>query len=469
MRPARTMTRRLLLVALMAPALAPTAASAVPAVMPGWPVPAPAGPVLPGPGGGAVTVGLTLHQAVNMPAVAAFGRSGSRRWVSSRLPACGNCDGGQPARANPDGTYGPIGPTGDVYWNVDRRGRIVPGCAGVVLVSGDCIEAGRALAGPAVSRRGVVRWQTVEAGSPFSADFDVWPRVVADAAGTVYVGFDQVIALDPLTGAVRWRHPGATEAVAGLERGVLVNAPSGVTGIDGDGVTRWTLPADLGAATSAIADPARGQVMVQAGGLDRPRVLAVDLATGAIRWDTGAAITARLLSIGASGRRYLAVRRELRALTPTGAVAWRLPLAQAAQGALELSDGTVVVSQGSAAADDGLLLRVDPRRSAPVVRRGSVSTSRRVLRVPRLPGGAAVKPAAGGILTVRVPHRTTVTTTIRIPRRAEPQRASAPVPAGTSYLRFVAWAPRATAATLEIRWREHGRPEVRRIPIRIVP
>lgn len=447
-------------------------AAAAPAVMPGWPVPAPVGQVLPRPAGGVVVVGGTFIGAGPAPAVAAYRTDGRRRWLNSRLPGCGNCDGGQEARLNPDGTHGPIGPTGDDYWNVDSEGRETPGCAGVVVTGGDCIQAGRSLTGPAVSRGGgrTERWRFTDTGGSFAPEFDVWPRVVGDATGTVYVGFGGIVALDAGTGELRWRSGPDAVALAGLRAGVLAQTTEGVVAMDAAGAVRWTLPGVSGV-EHVEPDIAGGQVILQAG-FSRPRVIAIDIATGGIDWRSDGRFGTRLLGIGRSGRRYLGVDRELRAVTRSGRTVWRLAMAAPPVGAAELPDGTVVVSAGTRFGEDGLLYRVTATAKPPALRRGSVSLRSRILGIPDVDTGYGAQPAAGTVLRVRMPRATTLTLSARtrgssMDRLAMPARSSA-VPAGESYLRLVVWAPRPTSAVLSVRWRERGVARVRRIPIRLI-
>lgn len=115
-------------------ALAPAAAQAAvpsPAVVPGWPVKAPAGTVLRGPDRG---VALVASAGVP-PTVRAYRHDGRLRWRTTRPLTCGTCrDTSQPPRLQPDGTYGPL--PMDPPWAVDARGRQVRACDGVVYPDG---------------------------------------------------------------------------------------------------------------------------------------------------------------------------------------------------------------------------------------------------------------------------------------------------------------------------------------------
>jgi hypothetical protein len=118
---------------------AASAAVAAPAVVHGWPVPAPAGSVHPGPEGGVVVIGA-VGDALAV-AVAAHRPGGGLRWAAVHTPGCGNCDcGPQVESLQPDGTYGLIGVTGDDSWAVDGGGHIVAGCTGTVQADGTCIS-----------------------------------------------------------------------------------------------------------------------------------------------------------------------------------------------------------------------------------------------------------------------------------------------------------------------------------------
>ena len=458
-------------------------AAATPVVLPGWPVPAPAGPVLAGRDGGVVVSGTAGLDTPSWKVVAAFTADGSRRWVAARRPGCGNCDGEQPTRLHPDGGYGPVGFTADDFWNVDAAGRIVAGCPGVAMPGGDCIAAGGTPATTPLfsrTRAGVARWALADGDAVWTAENEVWAPVVIDGEGVVYTAFPpgpapgdrrsgRGVALDAATGALRWRTSGVDRVVTALDRGVLANTPDGVAALGEGAIVRWTLPPSLGPATFAITDAARGEVVVQMG-TGVPRVAAVGLATGEVRWITGGGRAARLLSTGPRGMRYLTVGRTLRAVTVAGRVAWTLPAAQPIAGAHELGDGTVMVSTGGG--EDGLLLRVAPRRTAPRVTKPAVDLSRRVIRPCGTARGCVLEPASGAVLRVRMPRSSTLRLRLVLPGGGPGgvilPRSPVAVPAGESHLRFDAGAARARRATLEVRWRLAGRPGVARIPLRLV-
>lgn len=74
-------------------------ASGAPRVMPGWPVAAPAGAVHHGPGGGVVVTGSDIADGSLSGTDIAFGAAayrlnGTRRWINLKTANCGNCDEG---------------------------------------------------------------------------------------------------------------------------------------------------------------------------------------------------------------------------------------------------------------------------------------------------------------------------------------------------------------------------------------
>jgi hypothetical protein len=133
-----------------------------PATARGWPVPAPAGSVLEGPGGGPVVLSGRLGN--DQIALVAFRGTGARRWVAASSPNCGNCEGSGEVRLNADGTYGPIGFTADRFWAVSQAGALVEGCPGVPLADGTCVAPASNAASVRASRAGATLWEYVEPG-----------------------------------------------------------------------------------------------------------------------------------------------------------------------------------------------------------------------------------------------------------------------------------------------------------------
>jgi hypothetical protein len=436
----------------------PAVGRAAPAVLPGWPVPAPAGAVFPGPRAGeAVVIGATGGERV----VAAYGVDERRRWLSMKRPDFGNCDdGSQPERLQPDGTYGPIGVEGDDYWAVDRDGRFARGCTGAVLPDGTCIAVEGV--GLVARRAGAILWERFEAMfgvEPLAPDL-----VVADAAGTAYSAHDvgpwdpatgsftpgALIVLDAATGALRWRMSGVFRPLAALEDGVLVDTRSELVALGADGLQRWSSPlfaSDYTDPSHVLVDAPRHRVYVGTANRAAP-LTAFDSRTGAVLWRTDPLDRAGLLSVGRSGRVYVAVDRDgvgsLRAVGLDGSVRWELPTATAMAGAAELPDGTVALTTAPVDHRPGALLsRIDPRRAAPTIRRAGFSLRRANVRTRCDPILCDLVPAAGAILRFDLPRPARVRVRIRgVPGGPAPALSYPPLdvaaPAGTSFVRLLA-------------------------------
>lgn len=354
------------LVVLVLLAAGQAAAAVTPA--PGWPRQAPGGELLPGPDGGVVLVTTGPESA----ATRAFTARGTLRWVQRSTFGCGNCDEGpQPEALQPDGTYGPIGVEGDDFWAVARQGRRVPGCAGVVFPDGGCVSApgdttdshpafaGRPGAGPP--------WR-VQDPRWFWYPGDVPAMVVRDAGGVIYAAFalpveigtqrrldGLLIAMDPVARTILWEREGPAEVLAALPSGVLAAEAGGVTAYGADGAVRWhraVAARERVRPRDTIVDAARGRLYLGRTGSTAPGVTAIDLTTGAQVWKTRPSDAARLLSVGRSGRVYVAMdgrgRRAVRGLrSATGATAWQLRTGLPVNDALELGGGRVAVSAGT--------------------------------------------------------------------------------------------------------------------------
>jgi outer membrane protein assembly factor BamB len=358
--------------ALVALLVLAASASAAVTVAPGWPRAAPSGTVLQGPDGGVVVVSFeAFHSEVR-----AYRKDGRLRWRNDQRFGCGNCDDGpQPEALQPDGTYGPIGVEGDDFWAVDRLGRRVDGCAGVVGADGSCVT-GLSVTRPGSFERlpGVVgaeadgtAWSVADDRFRWTDDFDVPVMTVADGGGLVYAAFDLpveagtgttrpglLMAVDRATHAIRWTRIGPAEVLAALAPGVLVREGAGVAAYAPDGTLRWTRPVPAGQRTTPRdtgVDAVRGHVHLGRRG-GQPGVTALDIATGAQVWETRPSDRARLLSVGRGGRVYVAIdaagRRAVRALRfRTGATAWERRTRLPVRGARELASGRVAVSAGN--------------------------------------------------------------------------------------------------------------------------
>ncbi len=379
------MTRFLAAVAVLL-ALAGGTASAAVTVAPGWPRAAPSGVVLPGPQGGVVVVSEGAYAAT----VRAYSPDGRRRWAQSSRYGCGNCDfGPQPAALQPDGTYGPVGPEGDDYWAVDRRGRRVAGCAGVVQPDAACLvavpDAFPAPLHPGITASigGARVWRVENPRWSWFPEDNVPPMAVADGTGRVYTVFlgaadaitreytNVFAAFDPATRTIAWTNEDAFQVLAGLPSGVLAEAGNRVVAYAADGTPRWTAFALAGTRATpmnTMVDNVRGRVYLSRAGSDGVNVFALDLATGAELWRTAPSDRARLLSVGRGGRVYVAVdataRQGIRALRfRDGTTAWQRRTRLPVRGALQLPDGRVAVSAGNQYAPTGSdrLTVLDPR------------------------------------------------------------------------------------------------------------
>jgi outer membrane protein assembly factor BamB len=152
---------------------------------------------------------------------------------------------------------------------------------------------------------------------------------------------DRFIALERASGERRWEAPvgehagGAVLTHAGSEPIALVTTESGlVAGLDGrTGQARWSaqMPGDIWTAPAATAAEAVGAVLsagAEGGTVNRLRVL--DLATGAVRWESGveAGATAPVIHDGlvvlGEGNGNFAARVVARDLA-SGAERWSVP------------------------------------------------------------------------------------------------------------------------------------------------
>lgn len=373
--------RALAALALAALALAPVAAQAAapsPAVVAGWPVTAPAGTALRGPDRGVVLV----SSAGVAPTVRAYRRDGRLRWRTTQPLTCGTCrDTSQPPRLQPDGTYGPL--PMDPYWAVDARGRKVPACDGVVYPDGSCAYVQQVF--PNAPTRFEGPYPAFSGPGYRIVDTRVWwnpenaPRLVRDDGGRLYAGLidltnpggfsgaapSRITAIDPATSAIAWSVLGPTEAMLGLESGVLARTATGLVALGGDGSTRWTRGLAEDRHVDAVGLDRRNHLihLNVSVPLERrvpPVGLVLDAATGRTVWRTANRDRARFLSLGARGRSYVAIDRPgqlaVRALDAAGRTLWERRTSSAAFSARELADGTVAVSFGTS------LTLLDPRR-----------------------------------------------------------------------------------------------------------
>lgn len=374
------------------------ATAATPQPLPGWPRAVPAGPILDGPQSG-TSVTVVAQDGANRFTVSAYRADGRRLWRNRRTAGCGNCnDGPQPERRWPDGTYGPIGVEGDDFWSLDRAGRLLrPGCSGVVLADGTCFSAGP---GPGAgspteaptitaTRGGVVIWRASAGEYEWYGEYDVPPVVVEDGSGRLYAAFRMprevtsgayvpglLIAVDPRSGSILWTRVGPVGALVGLAYGVFAERAGGVIAIGGAGEDLWTRAVPLSqrvTPASVALDSGRDRLYLGRVYSGHAGVTAINARTGAQIWRTRPRDRARLLSVGSSGRVYVAIdhagQTAVRALRiADGATAWQRRTNVAVLGALELRDRTVAVSAAStrfSGGSGGRLTILDPRPLTP--------------------------------------------------------------------------------------------------------
>lgn len=368
--------------ALLAASVAATAAPPSPPTVAGWPKTVPAGTVHQGPGGGVVVVsGGLFGRGEHYPnAATAFRRDGRRLWAHRHPdPACGNCDYGlQAVVLNPDGTYGPLGVTGDTSWAVDARGREVRACTGVVVdADGTCISVeGKdptlLLPRPHLTPVFVARdaagrglWEVSDPALEVSFSAEAPPVVVRDGAGIAYTAFfayepvgtletGRLFALDPASRRLLWQRTGWYQPLAGLRSGLVAYRDGGIAGVGPDGTESWwrALPANEGTEPSAVAvDLLRDRLYVGSAGPTSASVAAFVGSTGVQLWRTAPEDRSRLLSVGRSGRVYVSIgaaaRRGMRAARLSdGTTVWEKRTRLAVRGAAELRNGMVAVSAG---------------------------------------------------------------------------------------------------------------------------
>lgn len=512
-------------------ALAAGPAIASPQVMPGWPVGAPAGTVHAGPGGGVTVIAETI-EGIEDPVTGAFAftRAGRRLW--QRLVGCNlgpECQ--QPAVApglQRDGSYGPVvfdkGPV-----SVGPAGQLIdPGCGGALLGNGTCVSAGLPTANGVTvraTRAGATVWTFDEPAlattTPASVDL---PPVMADGAGGLYVGFrdtaadgkGRVLAIDPATGAVQWRRDGA-DALSGLARGVLALTPTSLTAFGPDGAVVWSkakgdlrlAPGHVDAtALAATFDPASGHVYL-APHNERGAIIALDAASGLELWRTVAVHAAAgvlnapgpLVSIGPTGTLYLASvhgGNGLVARGPDGRKRWSYRTATPVTGARELADGTVALTvrppQQNPGTMQGLLIRIDPRKAAPVVTRTRVTLDRRTVQMNCADlAQCLAETGDGAVLRVDAPRATPMRVRVRSASGGLPDGRNPPgfrttitwtAPGGTTFMRVLDLGnsggetidPGGTGNgivrpgryILEVSWREAAATQVRRIAVTVV-
>lgn len=295
-------------------------AAATPVVVKRATIGAPVLATVAGPGGGVVTVTGRRAAPTFTYVTSAFRPNGTLIWRRVRLPGCGNCDDGpQPTARRPDGTVGPIGPTGDDFWAYTPAGEEVPGCSGALSAAGVCVSGGSAYDGSAppnglpfatATIDGARLWRTDLPGIRWAEEFNVPPYVVRDGAGLAYMALawptdtatstrlsGRLFALAALDGAPAWQADGPRMVLTGLDSGVLTRDEASITAFGPTGTVRWTravaanltvLPADV------RFDRPRRRVVVD-GTASVPGVAVLNADTGATIWRTPPRDRARLL------------------------------------------------------------------------------------------------------------------------------------------------------------------------------
>jgi hypothetical protein len=452
--------------------------------------------VLPGPGSGVANVAETFDEF----GVVAWNRRGQVLWRNFDAAACGNCDEGpHPVRRHPDGSYGPLGYVADdAYWAVDQQGRRIDGCAGAVSTDGTCVETkndaglveGELTPGATMFARkdGVRLWEHVEGGFlGVGPDGDFSTLTVRDRLGIAYAAMQgdqggRVVAVDAATGALRWRVLGGQpEMLSALGSGVLVLKEGSLVALGESGARRWTRALPPGAVATprtTFVDTARGRVYVglrlrSPGATSTGQVLGLDEVTGALRWRTPRLEVAQPLSVGPSGRVYVATSRRglsaLRAIDPAGRGVWRYPTARPVVGAAEIARGRVALATkgDNLNFDSGpLLFLVNPRRKARAPRRNqfTLTPTRRIGQC----FFESVDPK--GCATLRMTLRAPQRLSLRL-RRTGGRRLDFDVrvvaPRGTSYLRLDLGRPSQARGKYVLEILTSRKKVLRRIPLTV--
>ncbi|WP_217921259.1 PQQ-binding-like beta-propeller repeat protein [Miltoncostaea oceani] len=283
---------------------------------------------------------------------------------------------------------------------MDRRGRRIPGCNGILRADGTCLAATTAAddprlplltypaftIGPPGDLPGVppASGSAVLPGYEWSDGGDDNPLIVQDAGGLAYAAFRGPVdrasgvmlpgvlaAFDPEARIIVWATPGPVRVLTALAAGVLIVEGEGVAAVSPDGSTRWTRPVVRPQTVlTAMADDARGQVYLGRSRRDAAEgVTALTASTGRQVWRTRPTEQARVLAVGRGGRVYLAIdapalRRSIRAVRwRDGTTAWERRVRGEVRSATELPDGAIAVSIARDRAGDprSRLLLLDPR------------------------------------------------------------------------------------------------------------
>lgn len=371
--------------ALLVGGLHEDSARAVGRITSGWPQPSMPGNVSVMSGGPVVT-----SVSVQMGA-AAWTARGSRRWTFAHYSQwCDRfCEPPPPAndRSLPGGPFGPVDLAGTGF--VSPAGKLIGRDASAVLAGGLEVTTTNGASASTVTRGrlgGSVIWTRSD---PYETSSGAGSVLVSNGT-SLYRGFlagpastpAPVIALDPMTGAERWRVDEATP-LATYGSGVTVRLADGhVAGYNATGTHLFTLDNPQSAATPlwVHADVRSGRVYVEHPMASSKRWRQVDAystATGTLVWSVR---FASVTNIGPTGTVYLARlitggRNVLQARSPGGQTQWTFATPTRVRGAAALADGTVCLTTDPIfPGRSGLAMRINPTV-------GPVTVTRNVIRI----------------------------------------------------------------------------------------
>ncbi len=441
---------RSLLFVLLASLSVVTSASATPAVVPGWPVPSPGGSVhLTSDGHGVVVIADRVELTTKAPTrwrttAIRFSLDGVPRWNTTTVWRCDACLGvPQPIRLQTSGSYGPLGPHG--LNTFTQTGVAGAGCPGVTINAALCVDTGPkfSLRLRTIGPKATTKWTFSRGPDAASAFF---PPSIAGDGDIVAVSLrsapadperDQrsLVGVRVADGQVAWRHdrPGMGEiaALAGLPgggvlaTGIVSRSAAPLTpeifALDHSGNERWSLALanQVSDVPDSFADPAHGQILLPTRPLllqRRPEVVAVDLASGAVRWSH---IANSLLSVGPTGNVYINEAGGVIALSSTGDELWRYPTAGGPPSAArELPDGRVAINQAPGVLDgelqtSPLTLLVNPAITAPAVEAPDISLSRTRFSSGCVTGNCDAARSVGTIARIALPARANLSIRLR--------------------------------------------------------
>lgn len=462
----------------------PATADSAPKVANGWPVMAPGGELVEGPGKSFFLNGPT---DVNTWSVTRYTPGGKRLSEQEDSPGCGNC----------------VIHWTD-YWTAGPQGVGDP-CQGELADDGSCAEVTWRDGGGAVLRQhasGVERWavdypNATIVGPPDGTDPPP-ERAVRDRAGNTYARLwegdllnsepflSRLVGIDPDGSALfenREEDAGPVgKPVAGLASGVIVVAEgAGNAGetraVSANGSEIWSYPKT----GRVISDPARNRVYIVSGRVTH----ALDAQSGKRIWR----VNGQALSVGNQrGTVFLSLatpesqryggkpgRYAVRAVSPTRKVLWQQRTIDEVESALELRDGRVAISTSeSTFGGGGTLAVLNPRVREKLRRSGRARLSRRVI----YDGPGPKKPQTlfhrghRTILSLELPkaskvlvqYRDSSGRLVRYSGGTRPITRSLLVPAGRSFTTLMPPTQRLGRGSVVVRWTERGRTRSARLP-----